>query len=53
MKFGLGGQAVYISPEKRLVIAFFSANKDETQNNMNMVYLVRSLALLEHFKGYN
>tara|TARA_R110002095_G_scaffold119227_1_gene103826 strand:+ start:34 stop:1389 length:1356 start_codon:yes stop_codon:yes gene_type:complete len=53
VKFGLGGQAVYISPEKRLVIAFFSANKDETQNNMNMVYLVRSLALLEHFKGYN
>ena len=48
-KFGLGGQCVYISPAKRLVIAFFSANKDETQNNMNMVYLVRSLALLEQF----
>jgi|GEM_PF-1494587 len=48
-KFGLGGQCVYISPEKRLVIAFFSANKDETQNNMNMAHLVRSLALLEHF----
>lgn len=50
-KFGLGGQCVYISPEKRLVIAFFSANKDETQNNMNMAHLVRSLALLEHFAG--
>jgi CubicO group peptidase (beta-lactamase class C family) len=50
-KFGLGGQGVYISTTKRLVIAFFSANKDETQNNMNMVYLVRSLALLEQFKN--
>ena len=50
-KFGLGGQCVYISPAKRLVIAFFSANKDETQNNMNMVYLVRSLALLEQFRN--
>lgn len=50
-KFGLGGQCVYISPEKRLVIAFFSANKDETQNNMNMAHLVRSLALLEQFAG--
>ncbi|TNE55535.1 MAG: class A beta-lactamase-related serine hydrolase [Bacteroidetes bacterium] len=48
-KFGLGGQGLYISPEKRLVIAFFSANKNETTNNMNMVYLVRSLALLEQF----
>jgi CubicO group peptidase (beta-lactamase class C family) len=49
--FGLGGQCVYISPAKRLVIACFSANKDETTNNNNMMYLVRSLALLEHFKG--
>ena len=50
-KFGLGGQCLYISPGKRLVIAFFSANKDETQNNMNMAHLVRSLALLEDFTG--
>ncbi len=49
-KFGLGGQCVYISPAKRLVIACFSANKDETQNNNNMTRLVRSLALLEDFK---
>ena len=49
-KFGLGGQCVYISPDKRLVIACFSANKDETQNNNNMTRLVRSLALLEQFK---
>ncbi len=50
VKFGLGGQGLYISPEKRLVIAYFSANKDETSNNNNMTYLVRSLALLERFK---
>lgn len=50
-KFGLGGQGLYVSPEKRLVIAFFSANKDETTNNNNIMYLVRSLALFEHFKG--
>ncbi|MFK7924502.1 MAG: serine hydrolase domain-containing protein [Bacteroidia bacterium] len=50
-KFGLGGQGVYISPEKRLVIAFFSANKDETANNNVMMYLVRSLALLDQFNG--
>lgn len=49
-KFGLGGQCVYISLTKRLVIACFSANKDETQNNNNMIRLVRSLALLEDFK---
>jgi CubicO group peptidase (beta-lactamase class C family) len=49
-KFGLGGQGVYISPEKQLVIAFYSANKNETADNMDMVYLVRSLALLEQFK---
>lgn len=51
MKTGLGGQGLYISPEKSLVIAFFSANKDETRNNEIMVYLVRSLALLEQFKA--
>lgn len=48
-KFGLGGQCLYISPDKRLVIACFSANKDETPNNNNMRCLVRSLALLDHF----
>lgn len=51
MKTGLGGQGLYISPEKRLVIAFFSSNKDETRNNDNMIYLVRSLALLEQFSN--
>lgn len=50
-KFGLGGQCVYISPDKRVVIACFSANKDETQNNNNMTRLVRSLALQEQFKN--
>ena len=49
-KTGLGGQGLYISPSKGLVIAFFSANKDKTNNNANMIYLVRSLALLENFK---
>ncbi len=48
-KFGLGGQCLYISPDKRLVIACFSANKDETPNNNNMRSLVRSLALLDDF----
>lgn len=50
VKFGLGGQGLYISPEKRLVIAFFSANKNETTDNMKMVYIVRSLALLDQFR---
>ena len=50
VKFGLGGQGLYISPEKRLVIAFFSSYKDETNNGNNMRYLVRSLALSEQFK---
>ena len=49
LKFGFGGQCLYISPTKRLVIAVFSASKDETGNNMNMSTLVRSLALLEQF----
>lgn len=50
VKFGLGGQGLYVSPKKRLVIAFFSSYKNETRNSNNMRYLVRSLALLEHFK---
>lgn len=50
VKFGLGGQGLYISPKKRLVIAFFSSYKDKTRNSNNMMYLVRSLALLELFK---
>ncbi|MFD2585903.1 serine hydrolase domain-containing protein [Croceitalea marina] len=49
-KEGFGGQGLYISPSKRLIIAFFSAGKDETNNNRNMISLVRSLALLEQFK---
>ncbi len=49
-KFGFGGQGLYISPEKRLVVAFFSANKDETNDNKSLYYLARSLALLERFK---
>ena len=50
LKTGFGGQSLYISPTKRLVIAFFSAKKDETNKNMHMTALVRSLALLEQFK---
>ncbi len=49
-KGGFGGQGLYISPSKRLIIGFFSAGKDETNNNNNMKSLVRSLALLEQFK---
>lgn len=49
-KEGFGGQGLYISPSKRLVIGFFSAGKDRTNNNRNMISLVRSLALLEQFK---
>lgn len=49
-KEGFGGQGLYISPSKRLIIGFFSAGKDETNNNNTMKYLVRSLALLEQFK---
>lgn len=50
-KFGFGGQGLYISPDKRLVVAFFSANKDETSHNKSMYYLVRSLALLDRFQN--
>lgn len=49
-KEGFGGQGLYISPSKRLIIGFFSAGKDKTNNNRNMISLVRSLALLEQFK---
>ncbi len=49
-KFGFGGQGLYISPGKRLIIAFFSANKNETKDNKSLYYLARSLALLERFK---
>lgn len=49
-KPGFGGQGLYISPTKRLVIAFFSTSKDDTNDNMNMSLLVRSLALIEQFK---
>ena len=49
-KEGFGGQGLYISPTKRLVITFFSTSKDDTYDNMNMSLLVRSLALLEQFK---
>lgn len=49
-KGGFGGQGLYISPSKRLIIGFFSAGKDETNNHNNMKSLVRSLALLEQFK---
>ena len=48
-KFGLGGQGLYISPERELVITFFSANKDENIDNNIMMKLVRSLALLNEF----
>jgi CubicO group peptidase (beta-lactamase class C family) len=49
-KEGFGGQGLYISPSKRLIIGFFSAGKDETNNNRNMISLVRSLALVKQFK---
>ena len=49
-KEGFGGQGLYISSSKRLIIGFFSAGKDKTNNNNNMQFLVRSLALLEQFK---
>jgi CubicO group peptidase (beta-lactamase class C family) len=49
-KEGFGGQGLYISSSKRLIIGFFSAGKDKTNNNHNMQFLVRSLALLEQFK---
>jgi CubicO group peptidase (beta-lactamase class C family) len=49
-KFGLAGQGLYISPEKRLIVAFFSSNKNETHDNYGLYYLVRSLALLDQFR---
>jgi CubicO group peptidase (beta-lactamase class C family) len=52
-KFGLGGQGLYISPEKSLVVAFFSANKNESDDTHSLYYLVRSLALLERFRPVN
>lgn len=49
IKHGVGGQALYISPEKRLVIAFNSSPKTTMEENHSLQYLVRSLALLEQF----
>jgi CubicO group peptidase (beta-lactamase class C family) len=50
VKHGFGGQALYISPGKRLVIAFNSSPKTSTDENHTLQYLVRSLALLKQFK---
>lgn len=52
-KFGLGGQGLYISPEKRLVLAFFSANKNESKDTQSLYELARSFALLERFSIVN
>lgn len=52
-KFGLGGQGLYISPEKRLVLAFFSANKNESNDTHSLYELARSFALLERFSTAN
>jgi len=52
-KFGLGGQGLYISPEKRLVLAFFSANKNESNDTHSLYELARSFALLERFNTVN
>lgn len=49
IKHGVGGQALYISTEKRLVIAFNSSPKTTMAENHSLQYLVRSLALLEQF----
>ena len=49
IKHGVGGQALYISPVKRLVIAFNSSPKTSYEENHSLQYLVRSLALLEQF----
>lgn len=49
IKHGVGGQALYISPEKRLVIAFNSSPKTVLEENHSLQYLVRSLALLDQF----
>lgn len=49
VKHGVGGQALYISPNKRLVIAFNSSPKTSIEENHSLQYLVRSLALVEQF----
>lgn len=49
-KFGIQGQALYISPDKRLVVAFFSANKNQSNHGDNLFSLSRSIGLLEQFK---
>ena len=50
-KFGLMGQGLYVSPGKGLVIAFFSANKNEEDNAERLWSLSRSIALLKQFKS--
>ncbi|MBD0850882.1 serine hydrolase domain-containing protein [Maribacter arenosus] len=49
IKHGVGGQALYISPSKRLIIAFNSSPKTSYDENHSMQHLVRSLALLDLF----
>lgn len=49
VKHGIEGQALYISPNKRLVIACYSADKTSVKENSSMQYLIRSLALLKQF----
>ena len=49
IKHGAGGQALYISPNKRLIIAFNSSPKTSYEENHSLQYLVRSLALLDQF----
>lgn len=48
-KFGSGGQGLYISPDKRLVIAFYSSRKNDSGESFVLMYLARSLALLDSF----
>lgn len=50
IKHGVGGQALYISPTKRLVIAFNSSPKTSMEENHSLQYVVRSLALLDWFQ---
>ena len=50
-KFGLMGQGLYVSPVKGLVIAFYSANKNEVDNAERLWSLSRSIALLKQFKS--
>ena len=49
IKHGVGGQALYISPSKRLIVAFNSSPKTSYEENHSLQYLVRSLALLNQF----